>query len=188
MRHYSKYPFFFLLLSCLSLSACSADNAGVLEGTVTGVADGDTLYVLDAARKSHKIRLLGIDAPERGQAFGERSKQSLSQLTYRRQVSVDWHERDNYGRILGRVRVAAADCRQDHCPKTLDANLEQVRLGLAWWNKKFADSQLPGDARAYEAAEREAREARTGLWSERSPVPPWRWRYANRNESDKVRP
>lgn len=187
MRLYSKLPFF-LLLAALSLSACSAGNTQTLEGRVTGIADGDTLYVLDAARNSHKIRLLGIDAPERGQAFGERSKQSLAQLTYRRKVSVDWQGRDSYDRILGRVRVAAADCRQDDCPQTLDANLEQLRLGLAWWNKKFADTQFPGDAHAYEAAERLARAARAGLWSERNPVPPWRWRYANRNENDKVRP
>lgn len=186
MRHYSKHAFF-LLLAWLALS-CSADNAQTLEGRVTGIADGDTLYVLDAARKSHKIRLLGIDAPERGQAFGERSKQSLAKLTYRQQVSVDWQGRDTYGRILGRVRVAAIDCRQSNCPKALDTNLEQVKLGLAWWNKKFADTQFPGDARAYETAERQARAAQTGLWSERNPVPPWRWRYANRAEKDKVKP
>jgi endonuclease YncB( thermonuclease family) len=186
MRHYSRLPFF-LLLGWLALP-CSAGNTQALEGVVTGIADGDTLYVLDAARKSHNIRLLGIDAPEHAQAFGERSKQSLAQLSYRRQVSVDWRERDAYGRILGRVRVAAADCRQNNCPKTLDANLEQVKLGLAWWNKKFADSQFPGDAQRYEAAERQARTAKIGLWSERNPVPPWRWRYANRNEHGTVKP
>ena len=186
MRHYLKHAFF-LLLTWLTLS-CSADNVQTLEGRVTGIADGDTLYVLDDARKSHKIRLLGIDAPERGQAFGERSKQSLAKLAYRQQVSVEWQGRDTYGRILGRVRVAATDCRQGDCPKTVDANLEQVRLGLAWWNKKFADTQFPGDAQAYETAEREARAARTGLWSESNPVPPWRWRYANRNEHSTVKP
>ncbi|MEW6132515.1 MAG: thermonuclease family protein [Pseudomonadota bacterium] len=187
MRLYSKLHFF-LLLASLSLTACSAGNTQVLEGTVTGIADGDTLYVLDAMRKSHKIRLLGIDAPERGQAFGEKSRQSLARLTYRKLVSVDWQGRDNYGRILGRVRVAAPECRQTSCPKTIDANLQQVRSGLAWWNRKFADGQFPGDARVYEKAERAARAARAGLWSERNPVPPWRWRYANRNETDKVRP
>lgn len=186
MRHSLKTAFFLLL--SLSLSACNADNSQILEGWVTGIADGDTLTVLDAARNSHKIRLLGIDAPERGQAFGERSRQSLAQLAFRKPVSVDWQGRDAYGRILGRVRVAAADCRQGNCPKTVDANHEQVRLGLAWWNKKFADTQFPGDARTYEAAERQARAAKAGLWSERNPVPPWRWRYANRNENDKVKP
>lgn len=186
MRPYSKLSFFLLL--AFSLSACSASNTQTLEGWVTGIADGDTLTVLDAVRNSHKIRLLGIDAPERGQAFGEKSRQSLASLTFRRQVSVDWQGRDAYGRILGRVRVAAADCQQTNCPKSLDANLEQVRLGLAWWNKKFADTQFPGDARDYETAERDARTSRAGLWSERNPMPPWRWRYAKRQQNDKVRP
>ncbi len=177
MRHSLKTAVF-LLSAWLTLS-CSAGNVHTLEGRVTGIADGDTLYVLDASRKSHKIRLLGIDAPERGQAYGERSKQSLAKLAYRQQVSVDWQGRDTYGRILGRVRVAAADCRQGSCPKTLDANLEQVRLGLAWWNRKFADSQLPGDAHLYAAAERQARKAGAGLWADPDPVPPWRWRRQN---------
>ena len=53
-------------------------------------------------------------------------------------------------------------------------------MGLAWWNKKFADTQFPGDARAYEAAERQARAIKAGLWTEPNPTPPWRWRYANR--------
>jgi endonuclease YncB( thermonuclease family) len=186
MRHSLKTSLF-LLMAWLTLS-CSANSTHTLEGTVTGIADGDTLYVLDGARNSHKIRLLGIDAPERGQPFGERSKQSLARLTFRKPVSVDWHERDSYGRILGRVRVATADCRQSHCPKKLDANLEQVRLGLAWWNKKFADSQFPGDARLYEKAEQQARSEQAGLWADRNPVPPWRWRYANRAGNDKVKP
>lgn len=177
MRHSFRQTVF-LLLAWLTLS-CSAGNVQTLEGRVTGIADGDTLYVLDATRKSHKIRLLGIDAPERGQAFGERSKQSLAKLAYRQQVSVDWQSRDTYGRILGRVRVAAPECRQGSCPKTLDANLEQVRLGLAWWNRKFADSQLPGDTHLYAAAERQARKAGAGLWADPDPVPPWRWRRQN---------
>lgn len=179
---------FFLISFCLLVSAGSAARAEVLEGRVTGIADGDTLYVLDATRTSHKIRLLGIDAPEHGQAFGERSKQSLAQLTFRQAVSVDWQERDQYGRILGRVRVAAPDCRQSSCPMNFDANLAQVRLGLAWWNKKFADGQFPGDAHAYATAERDARKNNKGLWAEPHPMPPWRWRYAKRNEHGTVKP
>ncbi len=182
MRH------LFLITFCLSLSTPVCADAQVLEGWVTGIADGDTLYVLDKNRNSHKIRLLGIDAPEHQQAFGERSKQSLAQMTYRQTVSVDWESRDIYGRILGRIRIASAHCRQDDCPRNFDVNLEQVRLGLAWWNKKFADSQIPGDARTYETAEREARKKRAGLWAEAHPLPPWRWRYANRLEHDTVKP
>jgi endonuclease YncB( thermonuclease family) len=182
LRHFSLISF------CLFLSLATHANAQVLEGMVTGIADGDTLYVLDAARNSHKIRLLGIDAPEHGQAFGERSKQSLASMTYRQSVRIDWQEHDIYGRILGKVMTASANCRQAGCPKIFDVNLAQVRLGLAWWNKKFADSQFPDDARAYEVAEQQARAVRQGLWTDPNPVPPWRWRYANRTENDRVRP
>lgn len=180
MRHFS------LIWFCLLLAGPA--QAQVLEGLVTGIADGDTLYVLDGSRNSHKIRLLGIDAPEHEQAFGERSKQSLARMTYRQQVKIDWREYDIYGRILGRVMTAPADCKQPKCPKNFDVNLAQVSLGMAWWNKKYADSQFPGDARLYEAAERQARRERAGLWADPHPVPPWRWRYANRSEKDKVKP
>lgn len=171
MRHFS------LIWLCLFLAGPA--QAQVLEGLVTGIADGDTLYVLDAARNSHKIRLLGIDAPEHGQAFGERSKQSLARMSYRQTVRIDWQEYDIYGRILGRVMTASASCQLAACPKDFDVNLAQVRLGMAWWNKKFADSQFPGDARLYEAAEREARSAKDGLWADPHPLPPWAWRRQN---------
>jgi endonuclease YncB( thermonuclease family) len=165
MRHLSLISLYLLL------SLTTHANAEVLEGMVTGIADGDTLYVLDAARHSHKI-----------------SKQSLASMTYRQSVRIDWQEHDIYGRVLGRVMTASANCRQTSCPKSFDINLAQVRLGLAWWNKKYADSQFPGDARAYENAERQARAERAGLWSDAAPVPPWRWRYANRMEHDRVKP
>lgn len=186
MRHYFRHTVF-LLLAWLALS-CSANTSQTLEGIVTRIADGDTLYVQDATHNRHKVRLLGIDAPEHGQAFGELSRQSLAGLTYLRPVSVDWRARDIYGRILGRVRVAAPDCRQPDCPQAFDANLEQVRLGFAWWNKKYAHTQFPGDAAAYEAAEQRARAAKAGLWVDPNPTPPWRWRYANRIGQDKVAP
>lgn len=176
-----------MLLGWLALSG-NATRAQTLEGLVTGIADGDTLYVLDDARISHKVRLLGIDAPEHGQAFGERSKQSLARMTYRQRVKIDWQEYDIYGRILGRVMSAPSICRQSNCPKDFDVNLAQVRLGLAWWNKKYADSQFPGDARAYEDAEQQARAGRQGLWADPSPMPPWRWRYANRIEQGTLKP
>ena len=182
MRHFS------LISLCLFLSIVTPAKAQVLEGVVTGIADGDTLYVLDSARNSYKIRLLGIDAPEHGQAFSERSKQSLSLMTYRQAVRIDWQEYDIYGRILGRVMTASAGCRQPNCQKNLDVNLAQVRLGMAWWNKKYADSQFPGNASTYEAAERQARDMRAGLWADAHPLPPWRWRYANHQEHDKVKP
>jgi hypothetical protein len=64
-----------------------------VEGRVVGVSDGDTITVLDSAKTHHKIRFAGIDAPENGQAFGERSKQSLSTLVFQKRVEAQCHER-----------------------------------------------------------------------------------------------
>lgn len=173
MRHY------FLIAACFFLSPSIFADTQVLEGLVTGIADGDTLYVLDKARNSHKIRLLGIDAPEHRQAFGERSKQSLAGMAFRQNVRIEWREHDAYGRILGKVMTVSPDCRERRCPKDFDINLAQVGLGMAWWNKKFTDSQLPGDAPKYEKAEKQARAARKGLWSDSHALPPWTWRRQN---------
>ena len=73
----------------------------ILLGRVVAVADGDTITVLGADRQQHKIRLQGIDAPERTQPFGERSKQSLSRMVFERDVRIKWDKRDRYRRIVG---------------------------------------------------------------------------------------
>ena len=85
---------FFLLISC-------AIEAGTLQGKVVGVADGDSLTVLDNNKTQHKIRLQGIDAPEKAQAFGQKSKQSLHQLVHNKQVTVEFQKKDKYGRTVG---------------------------------------------------------------------------------------
>lgn len=79
--------------------------ADVLVGQVVGVSDGDTITLLDANKTQHKIRLAGIDAPEKAQAFGQASKKSLSDLVYRKQVAVYWEKKDRYQRTLGKVTL-----------------------------------------------------------------------------------
>lgn len=74
-----------------------------------GIADGDTLTLLDAAHVQHKIRLAGIDAPEKKPAFGNRSKQGLSGLAFGKQVSVEWNKVDRYGRVIGKVLIGNED-------------------------------------------------------------------------------
>jgi endonuclease YncB( thermonuclease family) len=158
-----------LLYSTLFFIAFVPAHAEILQGTVTGIADGDTLYVLDATKREYKVRMLGIDAPEHGQAFGEASKQALKQLAHRQMVQVEWRKRDQYGRLLGKVVL----------PGDRDANLHQLANGMAWWNRKYAYEQANADAIRYREAEYVARKKRLGLWSQKNPVPPWRWRYAN---------
>ena len=85
-----------LLFLVLCLATCV--HAVELRGKVVGVSDGDTVTVLDAERHQHKVRLAGIDAPEKAQAFGQASKISLSDQIFGREVAVTWDKRDRYGR------------------------------------------------------------------------------------------
>ncbi len=167
-----------LLLATMLVASVSV-HAATLSGTVVGVSDGDTITVLDANREQHKIRVGGIDAPEKAQPFGQRSKGSLSTLVFGKDVDVQWSKRDRYKRIVGKVLVIDPTC-QRQCPKTLDAGLAQVTAGLAWWYRKYAKEQSAEDAQRYEFAEQEARSHRAGLWSDGQPMPPWDWRKAAR--------
>src|SRR5512145_2571370 len=88
----------------LLLVAVSAQGAE-LEGKVVGVSDGDTVTVLDATRTQHKVRVAGIDAPEKGQDFGQRSKESLSGLVFGKTVRLEWSKEDRYGRKVAKVWV-----------------------------------------------------------------------------------
>jgi endonuclease YncB( thermonuclease family) len=154
-----------LILIALALPA----RAAVLTGRVVAVADGDTITVLDAAKVQHKIRLAGIDAPEKGQPYGSRAKENLSRQVYGRTVTVDWQKTDRYGRVVGIVTSGGHD-----------VNLEQVRAGLAWWYREYAREQTATDRQLYEAAEIDARHAHRGLWQDNRPVPPAEWRRARR--------
>ena len=94
---------------CLLVAlACSA-NAETITGRVVGVADGDTITVLDSDNVQHKIRLAGIDAPEKKQAFGTRSKESMSDLAFGKALDVETSKRDRYGRQIGKVLVYGRD-------------------------------------------------------------------------------
>lgn len=103
-----------LVLAVLLMVSIGA-SAETLTGMVVGVADGDTITVLDANREQHKIRVAGIDAPEKAQPFGQRSKESLSAMVFGKEVDVHWHKQDRYGRIVGKVMVAAPSCRASQC-------------------------------------------------------------------------
>ncbi|HWS27676.1 MAG TPA: thermonuclease family protein [Xanthomonadales bacterium] len=165
----------FISIVVLSLLGFAAHGA-TLAGRVVAVADGDSVTVLDAAKERHKVRLAAIDAPEKGQAFGNRSKQHLSELVFQKEVSVQWRKRDRYGRIVGKVMVQSPDCPS--CPKNLDVGQAQLSVGLAWWYRQHAGEQSPDDRGRYESEESEARARRVGLWRDAAPVPPWDFRRA----------
>lgn len=141
-------------------------QAEVISGKVVRVADGDTITVLDSLMQQHKIRLSGIDAPERRQAFGQRSREFLASLVASQDVEVETDKTDKYGRSVGKVLL-----------KGRDVNLAVVSAGLAWHYKQYEGEQSPSDRMLYANAEQEARDLRKGLWSDMAPEAPWEWRH-----------
>ena len=163
--------------------AISAQAGESIQGRVVGVSDGDTITVLDANHRRYKIRLSGIDAPEKAQPFGQRSKENLSRLIFGRGMAVEWRKKDRYGRTVGKVMVAEAACRETSCPKVLDACNAQIVAGMAWWYRQYAKEQELGDAHRYEQSELEARTRKIGLWTEPQPTPPWEWRRERKSHA-----
>ncbi len=145
----------FISFALLASQALAAD----FTCRVVGVADGDTITVLHSG-KAERIRLHGIDCPEKRQAFGKRAKQFTSSLVFAKTVTVQALDRDRYGRTVGEVLL----------PDGRSLNHELVRAGLAWMYRRYTNDQSLSDL------EEEARVARRGLWADAEPVPPWKWR------------
>jgi micrococcal nuclease len=144
-------------------------QADYISGKVIHVSDGDTLTILTEQNKQIKIRLDGIDAPEKAQPFGNKAKQALTELVFQKQVLVNISKEDRYGRSIGRVYV-----------KELDVSAELVKLGMAWVYRKYTK-----DENLY-ALENEAQQSNLGLWSgSEAPIPPWDWRKGKHTEAYK---
>ncbi len=147
-----------LLVPALAIAQRPSGSDRSFTATVVGIHDGDTISVRTSSQ-TIRIRLEGIDCPEYRQPYSARAKQFTSGLVYRKQVMVDGHGEDQYGRLLARVRVDG-----------VELNEALVRNGLAWHSQRGAIDRALADA------ERTARAARTGLWADPNPVPPWAWR------------
>lgn len=137
-----------------------------ISGEVVSIADGDTLTILDSSKTQHKIRLAAIDAPEKAQPFGQKSKQALSDICFSKQASIKVVDTDRYGRTVGEITCSGTN-----------ANELMVRSGFAWVYRKYAK----GYGHLY-ALEEKAKTSKLGLWSDPSPVPPWEWRKAKRGQ------
>ena len=148
-----------LALALVTVLAMPA-GAAELHGRIVRVADGDTVTILDAAKRQHRIRIVGIDAPERRQAFGDRSRQRLRELAHGADARADCPKTDLYGRLVCTVWIQPPDCPR--CGQTLDIGHAQVLAGLAWWFRRYAAEQTPDQRGRYESAEREARVRRMG--------------------------
>ncbi|MEO8165604.1 MAG: thermonuclease family protein [Betaproteobacteria bacterium] len=160
----------FALAALMLLAVCVHDaTAATILGRVVGVSDGDTVTVLTAEHRQFKIRLSGIDAPEKKQAFGAFAKETLARQLFGQTVTVEWSKTDRYGRIVGKIAINGAD-----------ANLEQVREGSAWVYTQYLRELPLEDRRLYLEAERLAQHERRGLWRDDDPEPPWQWRRERR--------
>jgi endonuclease YncB( thermonuclease family) len=152
------------VLSLLGAPAAGS-GAAVWTGRVVGVADGDTLTVLHDGR-GEKIRLYGIDTPEKHQDFGRSAKEFTAQMVFGKAVTVEAVAVDRYGRTVACVSVDG-----------LCLNEALVRSGYAWVYRSFCRSSR---CAGWQQAEQAARESRIGLWSMPGPVPPWEYRRAAR--------
>jgi micrococcal nuclease len=137
-----------------------------ISGEVVAISDGDTVTILDASKSQHKIRLAGIDAPEKKQAFGTKARENLAEKVFRRNVRVEVIDVDRYRREVGRIFVGDRFI-----------NLEMVHDGFAW---RYVIYDKAGE---FAAAEVDAHEHHRGLWTDPNPMPPWEWRKAKRNRS-----
>ena len=154
-----------LLLVLVVHALVHAATAAEITGRVVGIADGDTLTVLDQSRRQTRIRLAEIDTPESHQPYGSRAKQALSELAFGKDVRVVVAAIDRYGRTVGRIYAGP-----------IDISAEMVRQGAAWVYRKY--NHDPSLLRL----EQEAQQARRGLWAlpEAERTPPWEWRAAGR--------
>src|SRR5262245_20041737 len=149
-----------LLVACILLFLLSSTAFASFSGPVVFFLDGDTIEVLHNTHPE-RVRLSGIDCPERGQAFGNRAKQAASALVFGRDVILQTHGQDKYNRTLADVFLRNGT----------HVNHMLVKDGWCWWYRKYA----PGDT-VLEKLEKEARKAKKGLWVDPHPVPPWEWR------------
>lgn len=145
-----------LLLLLVPLLAFGSEWSGV----VVGVSDGDTVTVLNPEKRQVKIRLVEIDAPESKQAFGTQSKQSLSDICFKKEVIVNDRGTDKYNRTLGRLNCGG-----------VDANAEQVKRGMAWAYRQYLTDQ------SIIKLEDDAKTGTVGLWHDEHPTPPWEFRH-----------
>ena len=161
----------------------SISFAKTLQGKVIKVADGDTVTIVDDKDFKYRIRLAGIDAPEKDQPYGNESTKSLKWLVYGRRITVEYSKFDRYGRIVGKVFISPRGdmfCLAVDCIGKVDVGLKQINAGLAWHYKSYESEQLTADRRLYSSAERVARKKKLGLWNDKKLTPPWQWRRANK--------
>ncbi len=131
-----------------------------ITGKVVRVVDGDTVHVFEGGGVQTKIRLHGIDTPERGQPYYRKATDALAGMIAGQEVGVTVVDTDRYGRTVGVIYL-----------NEQNINLAMVQGGYAWWYQRYAKFDRP-----LQEAERQARAQKLGLWADSDPVAPWEWR------------
>lgn len=153
----------FLIFLFISISILSFADS--ITGKVIAVSDGDTIKIL-VDKTTYKIRLNGIDCPEKTQAYGQKAKQFTSDMVFNKIVTADIKDKDRYGRYVADVLINGTAL-----------NKELVRNGFAWHYKQYSkDSELA-------ALEEQARASQVGLWADSNPTPPWEFRHGSSSTS-----
>jgi micrococcal nuclease len=149
------------IIFLLAMGPCGlfAQTADTLKGTVRAVVDGNTIEVITPGKDMVRLKLYGINCPELGQPFGEEARRFLENLVLKKEVTVEIKGKDRWGNRLGSLVVNG----------NVDARRELLREGLAWTTEVNPDAE-------FEAMKEKARESGTGLWKEKDPVPPWKFR------------
>jgi endonuclease YncB( thermonuclease family) len=161
------------LLISLVFFAQAAISAGPLTpGLVVAISDGDTITLLTEDKRQIKIRLAGIDTPEKKQAFGTKARDHLASRIFKHDVEVDLRKQDQYGRHLGVIYIGGVDINQS-----------MIQDGYAWFYKHYAKEQPKEEALRYAKAEADARSKQRGLWADPNPVPPWEFRKEAKEEA-----
>lgn len=132
---------------------------------VVRVVDGDTVYALESGGLEKKLRLFGIDAPERGQPFGAKAKKALISLCQNQNLQLRVHGKDRYGRLLAELILPAGE----------NINTKMLERGLAWWYERYAPTRED-----FKRAQQIAKSRGRGLWVDPRPTPPWTWRKNRR--------
>ena len=165
------------LLQLFFILACGLILAReTVTGKVVGVSDGDTIKILTADRQEIKIRLYGIDTPEKAQDYGQKAKQFTSDAVFGKTVRVEIIDRDRYGRSVALVFP-------DNGP-TLNERL--VTAGFAWRYDRYCREEPL--CRTLETEQATARAAKKGLWADPTPTPPWDWRKEKKKKAQSQQP
>ena len=146
-------------------------HAFAWQGKVVSVADGDTITVLNG-KAQIRVRLYGIDTPEKKQPFGNAAKKFTLAMVAGKSVEVEDMDIDKYGRTVGLVSLGSTSL-----------NEELIKNGYAWVYRKYCRHSMCSD---WYLLEEEAREGKVGLWRDGNPVAPWDWRRGKRNQGAKV--